>query len=226
VVNYYIPIGGTWSWRDLTAAASPQWYQLGSIHAQCMRECGGEIYAPADAYNWTTSLGGMIWQKQRLRDWQVSGRNLEQYVRLKQIPLSARNLIVHSHAWQVLLFALYYGLEVQNVVAVSSPLRLDVIRAVGVADEIRLRRATPPLLDRVRGKILYIGDPGHEYIRDMGNLFDGHFGIVRSLEHPKVTVQLVAGHKHSRSLTDPEYVGYWKSRGWADVLLHSTNPEK
>jgi hypothetical protein len=215
-----IPIGGTRSWREIFTGnvPNPDWTHPGSPFQKTMEEDNVHIYDPNDPYVWSTDISGILFQSRRT--WKAPGWNLKQYCEHKGIPLYLRMLALHSHAWQLFLYALYYGLEVNNVVAVAPPIRLDVLRDVGLEDDVTLQGGPLRLVDdiftRVHGRILIITDPGDDKTRRMGEWFDGRKGEVRGLGHGKVNVHYVPGCSHSKIFHESHFREAWKANGWTD----------
>lgn len=145
---------------------------------------------------WSTELGGIGFGNNDLRGWRAAGRHLYDYVVPPLAPECAGSaddlvLIAHSHGRQPVRFALQMGLRARAVIFVSGPVRKDV-------DE-----ATPHAYANA-GSVIALNGGKQDRFQWMGELFDGHFGIVRADKR-------VTAHKtykdagHSDLLTNPAF---------------------
>lgn len=216
-MTHYIPIQGTWSWRDdprsagirtLNRAASvPEWWQRGSLHASAMEQLDCFIFDPTDPFVWSTMLDGVWPFRSRRRVWRDAGYHLAQYVAHKNIPFEARNFIVYSHGLQPMLYALWYGLEARNIISISSPLREDVLSDVNA--EPKPRWSTLGSYT----SWTYVCDSRFDLTRESGSWFDGRFGPAEV--RGDVTVLKIAGIGHGGLLHDRQWiVKLWPSLRW------------
>jgi hypothetical protein len=135
----YIPIGGTRAWNDRNAPKK-RWWQRDSDFSRYMAGLGFDMLDPEQPFVWTTDLDGVqFWRRWRIfggtlgtfrdhRDWVSGGENFLRYCVSPRgcIAYEDMNVITHSHGFQVLLYALSFGLKVRRLVAVSPPYRADM----------------------------------------------------------------------------------------------------
>lgn len=159
-------------------------------------------------YTWSSDLGGHWFGDKDLRVWHAAGINLLHYLvpplcERSKAPVET-NLIAHSHGLQVALYACAEGLLVNTLISVGSPIRHDMLR---VAEQARKNIAY----------WLHIHSDESDRMQWLGELFDGHLGVVR--RHPLADWnESVSGMGHSQVLRDPSRYGLWSSRGWLEAL--------
>ena len=84
------------------------------------------------------------------------------------ILVTDRNLILHSHAWQLLCYAIgIYDLWVNNIITIGSPIRDDTWKIIA------------PKIGNIKGRWLHLWSPT-DRMQVLGGLFDGHVGIRRT----------------------------------------------
>lgn len=160
----------------------------------------------AQPFVWSTDLSGVPFLRKHLEDWAAGGAALDYFVRAqKGLESKDTALIVHSHGLQVAAFAAQqYNLKIRTLVSVGSPIRADM-----AAQYAALRKNTDYWL--------HLHSDGSDRWQWFGELFDGHFGIVR--ETPLADRNdSVPGVGHSDLLRDPAQHHYWTERNWLDVL--------
>lgn len=187
----YVVVPGTHARHD-------RWHQPGSPWSDVMRAMG---FAPAasPAFVWSTDVNG--WQFWRRwvgstsdhSDWDAAGANLYQYIVPplapdRRLPPARTHLIAHSHALQVVLYACAkYGLEVNTLTTIGSPIRKDVPGRTG----IRFWQ--------------HVHSDGTDRMQWFGTVGDGSLGIVRP--HPDADLNIeVKEAGHSGVLRDPYYI--------------------
>lgn len=206
-----ILIAGTNSWRP----GVREWYMPGSpfvafLQAQGIEPVFGQNGRP---FTWSTDLGGVGFGDGDHRVWQAAGVNLIDYVvpprcpNLRILP-AYTNVIAHSHALQVVLYACADGLEVDTLVSVGSPVRADM--------EDTARWARP----RIRRWIHLHSDRSDRW-QWLGGLFDGRLGIVR--RHPLADQNIaIPSVGHSTILRDPQAFHHWQDSGVIAALREIT----
>ncbi len=207
-----ILIAGTGSWKP----GVTDWFTPGSPFSKFLIANGvfpvfGERtdaskYRP---FTWSTDLGGVGFGSNDLRVWEAAGENLYDYVVPPMVPeyqIAGKdtNLIAHSHGLQVALFACAAGLKVNTLISVGSPIREDM---AATAKAARLNIKT----------WIHIHSDNSDRWQWFGELFDGHFGIVR--ESPLADKNdFVKGVGHSELLRDEKQFHFWIERGWLGSL--------
>ena len=206
-------VPGTWSNYRSTV---PEWWQPGGAFYEFLR---GQDFEPIGADNpwqWTTDLNGMFWQRARHTDWQAAGSSLWQYLvppvtgpeRETYIPIRDRNLIIHSHGLQPVLYACANGLRVNNIITVGSPNRRDMWEVA--------HKARPNIHYWV-----HIADPSLWANKWgwLGAMFDGEFKWPPRWSHLLANINIaVHGTGHSNVLRDPEKFPLWLDNYWFDIL--------
>lgn len=112
-----ILVAGTWAYDEKDA-----WWKPGSsFHAEGLAH-GLEYLDDSDPFVWDTKLDGV---KGVNEVWQSAGKALLWYAHLKD-PYEAVSLIAHSHGGQVVAYAAAYGLMIDKVITVATPVRSEV----------------------------------------------------------------------------------------------------
>lgn len=117
-------ISGTWG---RSGAGSYGWWRPPSVFIANLQSAGLEIVSDVDYFDWSTNLDGV---KGHNDDWETSGKALYWWWQSHGSP--PLSLIGHSHAAQVIAYALAYGvrlgdpLTLQHLVTVASPVREDI----------------------------------------------------------------------------------------------------
>ncbi|HVL67214.1 MAG TPA: hypothetical protein VM364_08115 [Vicinamibacterales bacterium] len=157
-------------------------------------------------YAWSTVLDGI---DGRDDTWDAAGRALYHYlvpplgIGGPAIPPRETFIVAHSHAGQVVAFACgVYGLEVEGLVTVGTPVRGGRMTEVYAAAAPRIRRH------------LHLHSR-RDWWQVVGSLFDGRWGIHR--EHPHADNQEMP-KGHGDVLRDPGLFALWVSRGWISYL--------
>lgn len=202
-----ILVAGTDAWNDDATVA---WYDPTSNFAEFLTTAGvGPLFAPGPTpFVWSTRLGG-VFGRGKLLEWDAAGVALKNFVippfhpELRE-PVEQTAVIAHSHGLQVVLFACAKGLKIDTLISVGSPVREDMMPTA------RLARAN------IRWW-LHIHSDVSDRMQWLGELFDGHFGIVRA--HPLADVNESVPHVgHSDLLNNPSDFHYWIDRGWIQKL--------
>lgn len=199
-------VAGTWGWRGLfpdqnhwTHPKSRLWSYLNTqgLTARCDRNNHG--------FTWGTRLAGFqVWrrlfgQKPSLQDWEVGAANFYDYHRPATVEprhfLRGRNLhsICHSHGGNLPYIACSaYGLHINVLVTVSTPIRWDVLKVHGEKARQNI------------GHHIHYWSEGDE-IQAAGEAGDAHLGWVR--EHPFAdeNIKLPKEAGHSGLLENPFY---------------------
>lgn len=198
-----ILVAGTGSWKD---DGRVDWYCPGHAFGTFLKGEGIEpIYDGAHPFIWSTDLAGLPLFTNK-KDWAAGGAALAYFV-MAAAALRSHDtaLIVHSHGLQVAAFAAAnHGLKVDTLISVGSPIRKDL-----AAQYAALRKQTRYWL--------HIHSDGSDRWQWLGELFDGHFGIVRecALADRNDFVPKVG---HSELLRAPAQYHHWVNHGWLKLL--------
>jgi hypothetical protein len=112
-----ILVAGTWAYDEKEA-----WWKPGSLfHAEGLAH-GLDYLDDTDPFVWDTKLDGV---KGVNEVWQSAGKSLLWYTHLKD-PGSPVSLIAHSHGGQVVAYAAAFGLMIDKVITVATPVRSEV----------------------------------------------------------------------------------------------------
>lgn len=211
--NKVMLIPGTWAWSD---DRQVEWWHPSSGFAAFCKQQGFTLIGQDQPWSWSTDLNGVItlFKNRKFTDWMTGGQSLADYLRPpmlapdqidQYVPLKDRNLICHSHGLQPVLFACAdYGLKINNLVSVGSPVRKDMFDTA----------------HRARPNIAYwehIYSDKTDYMQWLGELFDGHLGVVR--QHPLANINCrVPQVGHSKVIYDPTQFHLWIDNGWFDIL--------
>lgn len=197
-------VAGTHEWD---AGEPTGWHVPGSPFVQLLERQGiAPVFAENRPYIWSTGLGGVGIGKRDLAIWEAAGINLFAYCvpplcPERRIPSDDLLIITHSHGLQVALFAFAHGLRANYLVDVSGPVRKDMM---SVAQRAQLN---------IRRHWTHIHSDHSDRWQWLGELFDGHLGIVR--EHPLADFNDgVPGVGHSDLLHHPAHFPLWLDRGW------------
>lgn len=202
-----ILVAGTGSWRDDGAV---DWYCPGHAFGAFLRAEGVEPLYDGDGdacrpFIWSTDLAGLPFFTNR-KDWAAGGAALAYFIKsCRRLPGARTALIVHSHGLQVAAYAAAeHGLKVDTLISVGSPIRKDL-----TAPYEALRHQTRFWL--------HIHSDWSDRWQWFGELFDGHFGIVResALADRNDFVPKVG---HSEILREPAQFHHWTERGWLKLL--------
>jgi hypothetical protein len=200
-------IAGTDSWK---ADGAVDWYCPTSNFARFLESHGvAPLFNSGQPFIWSTDLSGVPFLTAgNHRDWQAGGAALAYYVMFKEggaLPGNETALVAHSHGLQVALYACAtFGLKVNTLISVGSPVRKDMM------DVARIAR---PNISHW----LHLHSDYSDRWQWLGEMFDGHFGIVR--EHPLADKNDAVPHVgHSDILRDPVDYHLWLDRGWLTWL--------
>jgi hypothetical protein len=212
----YLPIAGTHGWRGKVKG---EWWRDTSPFASFMLSRGlAHLAAGRRPFIWSTDLNGHRFWRRMLgfndfhSDWEAAGHSLGFYLRPfndlddRYVPIKHRNLIVHSHALQPVLYACAYGLKINSLVSVMSPVRQDMM----------------PVAEHARPNIarwLCLHTDQSDSTQLLGELGDGRLRPVR--RHPLADASpfgYVPRVGHSKVLSDERAMMLWESEGWISWL--------
>jgi hypothetical protein len=196
----YIPVQGTDSWDE--DEANCQWWERGSEFTRHLAAENLVLHARTP-FEWSTSLDGIPTRRNH-QIWKGAAKHL--VCHLERVPLDERNIIAHSHGGQVVFYALSYGLRINNLVTVGTPVRSDMERVVLSA----------------LGNMNYwhhIYDNCKDFTAIMGSLFDGKFRIRHNFDLAD-TSDNIKGIGHSKILNDAISIKLWDHDmyGWSSIL--------
>lgn len=178
-MNHYVPIQGTWAWRDdpvslrrlyktarrrVRSITGPDWWQRGSNLDRTLSSVDLTILHPENPFVWNVGIDGVPLIGNKLRSWMAAGWNLYQY--MMHEAFEDKNFLISSHGFQVWCFYQWYGGETRNLVTVGSPIREDVLTKAGIGIFAKLEAWSA------------IVDSGFDRTKEMGELFDGRWGHV------------------------------------------------
>lgn len=197
-----ILVAGTWAWQD---DGKTNWFCPGHPFGQFLTEQGfPPTYDGDKPFIWSTDLAGVPFFTSK-KDWAAGGAALAYFVKEKlQCPGEQTAIIEHSHGLQVVAYAAAeHDLKINTLISVGSPIRKDMQKQYEA-----LRSNTKYWL--------HIHSDKSDHMQWFGELFDGHFGIVR--ETPLADRNdFVPKVGHSDLLYYPNLYHFWKDKGW---LLH------
>jgi hypothetical protein len=201
----YIPIPGTDAWDE--DENNYQWYERGSRFVNHMATQNLVLHA-CGFLEWSTSLDGIPTRKNHLI-WKGAAKHL--MCHLERVPLAERNLIAHSHGGNVVFHALSYGLRINNLITVGTPVRSDM----------------EPYILKGIGNVEYwhhIYDSSTDMISIMGAWFDGKFRVRHNFDLADSSDN-IKGIGHSKVLNEPPAINLWShdQKGWASILAHGRN---
>jgi hypothetical protein len=214
---HYVPVHGTWAIDENELA----WWKPTGAFALYSKRSDVIQYDKLPPFVWSSDISGFKYNlasgNSKHTDWRAGGWSLYYY--LKHVPLEDRNLIIHSHGLQAVLYCAQFGLELNNIISVCSPIREDM---QAVTDVARLRI----------NKWLHIYD-NKDYIGWLGQFGDGRFFGSRKAIQADYNV-LLTGIHHSEILKVGGRMDLWVKNGWYDFLRYgyltdaeakSKNPE-
>lgn len=215
---FYIPIAGTRAWNDIGQPKN-RWWQSESAFAQFMRSLDCIMKDEDQPFVWSTDLDGIqFWRRWPIffgkvsrtrdhRDWIAASENLIRYIEAPgcSMPIYDRNLIAHSHGGQIVFYAASFGLKIRRLITVSTPERADMSDVI-----IKAR----PNIEHW----IHIYDKNRDRIADWGAIGDGSFSRERSFGKGPNNTIAAENISHSKILTDPAFIPYWRTQGWADYL--------
>jgi hypothetical protein len=188
-----------------------EWWNSRSPFCEFLQAEGFEILGAQQPYVWESGLDGTGWfgKAQRHIKWRAAAHNLHAYLRnplvpVDYVPRADRNIIAHSHGLQVVAYACLYGLMVNRLVTVGSPVRADM-SAVYEAARKNIQ------------SWLHVYSDGSDRIQWYGTLFDGHVGILRKVKVADVNLK-IPKVGHSRLLNDQACFPLWRENGLIDFL--------
>lgn len=198
---YYVPVHGTWAIDEKQEA----WWRVSGEFAKFAKRFGVTQIPHLPPFIWSSDLNGfgysLLSPKTKLTDWNAGGWALYYY--LMHVAPHDRNLIVHSHGLQPLLFCCSFGMRVNNVISVCSPIRNDM---TFVADIARPNIAN----------WLHIYDSS-DRTQWMGQIGDGKWFGARKSPHADMNHHL-KGINHSDVLKVGGKMDMWNTQGWFDFL--------
>ena len=198
---FYIPVHGTWAIDEKHTA---WWKPTGpfALYAKRNNVLQWENLPP---FVWSSDISGFSYNLQsgnrKHTDWRAGGWSLYYY--LSHVPLESRNLVIHSHGLQVVLYCASFGLEINNMISVCSPIRSDMNEVAETA-KFRIRNW------------LHLYD-NKDWIQFIGQFGDGQFFGSRKSKHATVN-QLIKGARHSDLLKIGGQMDAWVKHGWFDFL--------
>lgn len=200
-----ILIAGTHAWDGDNDV---DWYCPTSNFEKFLREQGVDVFfAPGPRpFIWSTEVGGIGFGNRDLLGWAAAGYALQNFAVPPLCPERAPEvaLIAHSHGLQVALYACRYGLKVKSLISLGSPIRKDM-------------QETAQLARPNIGHWTHVHSDSSDRMQWFGELFDGHWGIVRKSPLADVN-ESIPKVGHSELLRDPQQYHYWVERGWIERL--------
>lgn len=202
----YIPVAGTWGIKQPL-----DWFSPFSNFTKFMARNGHLplISDPSKQFMWDTELDGITEDYV----WDAAGRSLASFV---MPPLLGKTLvapedtyiIAHSHGGNVVAFACAkYGLKINGLVTVGTPIRKDLYPVYEAAAE------------NINHHLhLYAGWRDYWQILGSLGLLMNNFGIHR--KHPFATLNAkVPGGDHGSILRDSSFFHYWLDNNWLNFWV-------
>lgn len=196
-------VAGTNSWMD---DGRCDWYCPGHPFALFLESHGcAPMFNGPRPFVWTTDLAGIPFFTNR-KEWSAGGAALAYFVMaMNRAPKAETAVIAHSHGLQVAAYAAAeYDLKIHTLVTVGSPIRKDM------AKQYKALRLNTRYW-------LHVHSDCSDRWQWLGEMFDGHFGIVRDCVLADRNAY-VRGVGHSELLRDPVQYHYWLKAGWLDQL--------
>lgn len=142
-------------------------------------------------------------------DWIAAGASLNYYLvpplRPEYAWPSAETVLVtHSHGLQPALYAARMGLKIDRLLSIAGPVRKDMMEVA--------RLARPNIR-----RWMHVYSDATDRWQWLGELFDGHFGIVRKHALADENVE-VKGVGHGGLIRDPKQFHQWADRGLINFL--------
>lgn len=198
--THYFTIAGTDCWDE--DENNYQWWERGSALTNHLQSSDLFLH-PRSPFEWSTALDGVPTRRNH-RIWKGAAKHL--VCHLEPVPLHERNIIAHSHGGQVVFYAASFGIKINNLITVGTPVRSDMESVVlhGLGNI---------------GYWHHIYDSTTDFTSILGALFDRklrirhHFDLADSQNDVK-------GIGHSRILNDADYLHLWDkdAYGWASIL--------
>ena len=188
--NNYLPIAGTWS-RDDNPNDLLWWEPKSPFNLFAETNKYKQILVDDDPFIWSANVDGIDFHHHNW-DWMTAGSNLAHY--LKAVPLEDRNLLAHSHGGQVALYAASH-LPINSLLTISTPVRQDMQNTI---------TAARPNIKRW----VHVHSDYTDTWQAYGELFDGHFGIVRNMSRADKNI-MIPGVGHSDILYQPTAFHHW-----------------
>lgn len=209
-------VQGTHGWGR--SADETQWWHHASPFATWLTAQDCLVLGAVRPFIWDTDLDGIGWLHRRPFkkhiNWEAAGWALynylvpaiarEGFVVDDYVPLADRNLVAHSHALQVVAYGCANGLKINRLLTIGSPVREDMADVYAAA------------LPNI-GAWLHVHSDGSDRVQWFGELFDGHFGVVREAPLADRNV-LIAKVAHSKLLNDPAAFPLWREHGLLKFL--------
>lgn len=202
-----VPVAGTHGYRGTLTG---EWWCPGSPVLTFLDAEGFPLLSPERPFVWTTDVNGWrFWRRwfgfgDPHHDWTAGGHAFYAFLRPfldhldTYIPIRDRNAVVHSHGLQVALYACQFGLKLNSLVSVMSPVRTDMLRVAFDA------RPNIGYWEHVRAD--------KDRFQWWGAIGDGHVGIDR--EHPLADRNTrINGASHAKLLRDPAWFSQWREAG-------------
>lgn len=184
-------VSGTWDW-DPPTNATRAWWEHGSRFDSAM-EARGIAIVTRPWPPWGTGING-FGTTAAMRGWWVGAYTFAE--RLRNVPWKDRNVIVHSHAGQIValmaMLPLEYRVALHSIVTVCTPVRRDLFSAYA----------------EIGCPWLHLTDRSFRRNRMQiwGALWDRSFRVDWAMPAPAVT-HIQPGIGHSQLLREPERWG-------------------
>ncbi len=189
-----IIIDGTWGRKDESRWIGPE-----SPFVISALDNGVKLVDLSNPFDWSTLTDGTPMSGKKHNIWSSWGMALTWYAHMVA-PNEPVNLLAHSHGGQVAAYALEYGLKVNSLVTVATPVRQDMLRHWDKGRENV-------------NKWTHIHTGYGDWWQIFGEIGDGHFGIQRKMPAPAENIK-VDGEDHTSLLRTT----LWHKRGWWNLL--------
>lgn len=190
--TFVISVHGTWG----LDSSPTDWWRPESLFKQFARQHNILERFPLRPFFWDGELEGVG----KKEGWRAGGFSLDNYLLLT--PEEDRNLILHSHGWNVWL---YGEVPVRNIITIGSPMRSDMF-------ELMHKR------EKDRANHLHIFDSEWDRIGLAGQFLDGQLSFSRKCPVKSTVNHSLKRISHSQILRDPNHLKKWVTQGWFDFL--------
>jgi hypothetical protein len=202
-MTQYFPINGTHENRqEGTAWSSP----VSPLSTFLAAHGLSNFLLTRPSFDWSDDLDLFAWDHHA---WEAAGQSILNYLvpplaPERRWPPDETVLITHSHGIQAALYAAAQGLKIDRLLDVAGPVRSDMMDVA--------RQARPNIR-----RWLHVHSDFSDRMQWLGEMFDGHFGIIR--QHPLADVNVgIKKVGHSGLLRNPKYFELWVEDGLVDFL--------
>jgi hypothetical protein len=156
-----------------------------------------------EPFEWSGDVNGLPFgSSKQHRDWKAGGYSFSNFI--EQYALIDRNLIIHSHALQLVAYSARRT-DFNNIITIGSPIRNDMM-----ADYKNL------VIRCNKWKHIY--DEKFDKMAFLGQFFDGKFFGSRRCDIIGVDNVAIKKINHSKILRNTKEMQMWIDNGWFEFL--------